>query len=148
MIVTASTGRLARVWPPTSRWWQPVPGHAISAPPTADELASLQSELTALRPDILLVALGSPKQEEVIAALRPHLPATWMVGVGASLSFAAGELDRAPVWMRRAGLEWLHRLAQEPSRLARRYLIEDLPFALRLFSAALKTRTRTRNPSR
>ena len=120
----------------------------ISAPPTADELASLQSELTALRPDILLVALGSPKQEEVIAALRPHLPATWMVGVGASLSFAAGELDRAPVWMRRAGLEWLHRLAQEPSRLARRYLIEDLPFALRLFSAALKTRTRTRNPSR
>jgi len=92
--------------------------------------------------------MGSPKQEEVIAALRPYLPATWMVGVGVSFSFVAGKLAQAPVWMQRAGLEWLHRLAQEPRRLARRYLIEDLPFALRLFSTAFKTRVRARKPSR
>jgi len=121
---------------------------AISSPPTADEVAHLQAELVALQPHILLVALGSPKQEELIAELRPHLPATWMMGVGVSLSFVAGELGRAPVWMRRAGLEWLHRLAQEPGRLARRYLLNDLPFSLRLFSAALTARLRAREPSR
>ena len=120
---------------------------AISSPPAADEVAHLQSELVALQPHILLVALGSPKQELVIAGLRRHLPTAWMMGVGASLSFVAGELARAPVWMQRAGLEFLHRLAQEPGRLARRYLVEDLPFALRLFLAVLKARLRTRRPS-
>jgi N-acetylglucosaminyldiphosphoundecaprenol N-acetyl-beta-D-mannosaminyltransferase len=120
---------------------------SISSPPTADELAILRSELTALHPHLLLVALGSPKQEDVIANLRPHLPSTWMVGVGVSLSFVAGERGRAPAWMRRAGLEWLHRLAQEPGRLTRRYLLDDLPFALRLFPAALKARLRTRRQS-
>ena len=120
---------------------------AISSPPTADEVAHLQSELVALQPHILLVALGSPKQEQVIAGLRQHLPTTWMMGVGASLSFVAGELARAPVWMQRAGLEFLHRLAQEPGRLARRYLVEDLPFALRLLPAALSARLRARRSS-
>ena len=120
---------------------------AISSPPTADEVAHLQTELAALQPHILLVALGSPKQEELIARLRPHLPATWMMGVGVSLSFVAGELDRAPAWMQRTGLEFLHRLAQEPGRLARRYLVEDLPFALHLFPATLKTRLGARRPA-
>jgi N-acetylglucosaminyldiphosphoundecaprenol N-acetyl-beta-D-mannosaminyltransferase len=113
----------------------------------ADEVARLRSELVALKPHILLVALGSPKQEELIVRLRPHLPTTWMMGVGVSLSFVAGELGRAPVWMRRAGLEWMHRLAQEPGRLVRRYLVEDLPFALRLFSAVLMARLRARRSS-
>ena len=121
---------------------------AISSPPTADEVARLQSELGALQPHILLVALGSPKQEQLIAGLRPHLSTTWMMGVGAGLSFVAGELARAPVWMQQAGLEFLHRLAQEPGRLARRYLAQDLPFALRLFPAALKARLRARRPTR
>jgi N-acetylglucosaminyldiphosphoundecaprenol N-acetyl-beta-D-mannosaminyltransferase len=111
-------------------------------------VAHLQTELAALQPHILLVALGSPKQEELIARLRPHLPATWMMGVGVSLSFVAGELDRAPAWMQRTGLEFLHRLAQEPGRLARRYLVEDLPFALHLFPATLKTRLGARRPAR
>jgi N-acetylglucosaminyldiphosphoundecaprenol N-acetyl-beta-D-mannosaminyltransferase len=121
---------------------------AISSPPTADEVARLQAELAALKPHILLVALGSPKQEELIAGLRPHLPTTWMMGIGVSLSFVARELGRAPAWMGRAGLEWLHRLAQEPGRLARRYLVDDLPFALRLFPTAFKARLRVRRSSR
>ena len=120
---------------------------AISSPPTADEVALLQTELAALQPHILLVALGSPKQEELIAELHPHLPTTWMMGVGVSLSFVSGELGRAPAWMGQAGLEWLHRLAQEPGRLARRYLVEDLPFALRLLPAALSARLRARRSS-
>jgi N-acetylglucosaminyldiphosphoundecaprenol N-acetyl-beta-D-mannosaminyltransferase len=113
---------------------------AFSTPPAPDEIAPVREELVALRPDLLLVALGSPKQEQIIAALRPWLPATWMVGVGISLSFVAGEIRRAPRWMQRAGLEWVHRMAQEPGRLARRYLLEDVPFALRLLPSALLAR--------
>jgi N-acetylglucosaminyldiphosphoundecaprenol N-acetyl-beta-D-mannosaminyltransferase len=95
-----------------------------------------------LGPDILLVGLGSPKQEQLIRALRPLLPRTWMIGVGVSFSFLAGEIRRAPLWLQALGLEWVHRLLQEPRRLAKRYLVEDLPFAFRLFASALATRMR------
>jgi len=116
----------------------------LSSPPTAMELQPLQSELARLRPDLVLVALGTPKQEQVIAALRAAAPWAWMMGVGGSLDFLAGRIARAPEWMQRHGLEWAHRLAQEPRRLARRYLIDDLPFTLRLFVDA--TRARGRRP--
>jgi N-acetylglucosaminyldiphosphoundecaprenol N-acetyl-beta-D-mannosaminyltransferase len=92
-----------------------------------------------------LVGLGSPKQEQVIRALREHLPATWMIGVGVSFSFMAGDLKRAPAWMRKAGVEWIHRMLQDPRRLVRRYLFEDLPFALRLFPHAFLSRMRRRS---
>jgi N-acetylglucosaminyldiphosphoundecaprenol N-acetyl-beta-D-mannosaminyltransferase len=114
----------------------------IGSPPTGEEVRRLADELVPLRPDILLVGLGSPKQEEIIRALRPLLPRTWMIGVGASFSFLAGEIRRAPVWLQTLGLEWMHRMLQEPRRLARRYLLQDLPFAFRLFASALITRVR------
>jgi len=112
----------------------------IASPPAQGEIAQVLAELTSVRPDILLVGLGSPKQEYLIRALRPHLPATWMIGVGVSFSFVAGEIKRAPRWMRKAGVEWVHRMAQEPHRLAKRYLVHDLPFAARLFAHALVMR--------
>jgi N-acetylglucosaminyldiphosphoundecaprenol N-acetyl-beta-D-mannosaminyltransferase len=112
----------------------------IASPPADHEMAQVAAELVAARPDILLVGLGSPKQEQLIRALRPHLPATWMIGVGISFSFVAGEIKRAPVWMRKSGVEWLHRMAQEPRRLVKRYLVQDLPFAVRLFAHALVVR--------
>ena len=90
------------------------------------------ADLARAKPDLVYVALGAPKQEHVIARLRSHLPAAWWIGVGISLSFAGGLRRRAPVWMQRVGLEWLHRVFQEPRRLARRYFADDLPFALRL----------------
>lgn len=93
---------------------------------------------------IVYVALGFPKQEQLTARLAPRLSDVWFLGCGISLSFIAGEVRRAPRWMRVAGLEWAHRLAQEPRRLASRYLIRDLPFALRLFGSALWTRLRRR----
>lgn len=110
--------------------------------PNSSELAGTLDALQAARPDLLLVGLGSPKQERVIHALRAHFPSMWMVGVGISFSFAAGQIARAPEWMRKSGLEWVHRLAQEPKRLARRYLVEDLPFAAELFARVLWTRAR------
>lgn len=97
-------------------------------------LRALTEMLERARPDIVYVALGSPKQERLIADLRPILPAAWWLGIGISFSFLTGDVRRAPAWMRRAGLEWVHRLGQEPRRLARRYLVDGLPFAAVLFT--------------
>lgn len=80
------------------------------------------------KPDILLVGLGSPKQENWIAANKDACGAKLSIGVGVTFSFIAGHVKRAPRWMQRLGLEWLHRLMQEPGRLWRRYLIEDTAF--------------------
>ncbi len=74
------------------------------------------------RPDILLVAFGNPKQEEWIAMHRNRLKVPVCIGVGGSLDFLSGNVRRAPQWMQRGGLEWLHRMFQEPKRLAARYL--------------------------
>lgn len=95
---------------------------------------SIGERLQAERPDIVLVALGSPKQERLISVLRHRLPGAWFLGVGITFSFVSGEVRRAPRWMRRVGLEWIHRLAQEPRRLAKRYLVHGIPFALRLLA--------------
>lgn len=102
-----------------------------------DALASLEARLVAARPDILYVALGSPKQERLIVRLRAALPSTWFLGIGISFSFVTGEVRRAPRWMQKSGLEWVHRLVQEPRRLGRRYLIDGLPFAVRLMARSL-----------
>jgi len=102
--------------------------------------AEIERSLTASRPDIVFVALGMPKQEQLIAALGGSLPATWWIGVGAAFSFAARVRRRAPALMRRGGLEWLFRLCQEPRRLAGRYLLHDLPFAFALLLRAAWSR--------
>jgi N-acetylglucosaminyldiphosphoundecaprenol N-acetyl-beta-D-mannosaminyltransferase len=117
----------------------------ISLAPTPEELASVQSALESARPDLVYVALGAPKEERLISSLRASLTGLWWIGVGVSLSFMSGEIRRAPGWMQTAGLEWLHRLAQEPRRLARRYLLDDLPFAVRLLATSWRAR---RAPSR
>jgi N-acetylglucosaminyldiphosphoundecaprenol N-acetyl-beta-D-mannosaminyltransferase len=103
-------------------------------------------DLAAARPDIVFAALGSPKQERLIARLRPLLPKAWWLGVGISLSYVCDHVRRAPPLVRALGLEWLYRLLQEPGRLAKRYLLEDLPFALRLFGAAIAGRVRGGRP--
>lgn len=79
-------------------------------------------------PDILCVALGHPKQEYWIDAYRDKLDVPVLVGVGGSLDFIAGTKARAPVWIREIGLEWLHRLATEPRRLAKRYARDFVQF--------------------
>ncbi len=87
------------------------------------------------RPDILFLGLGSPKQENWIVRNRFACGARLSIGVGVSFSFYCGDIVRAPLWMQKAGLEWLHRMVQEPRRLARRYLIDDRLF-LSLFARA------------
>ncbi|BFU46956.1 WecB/TagA/CpsF family glycosyltransferase [Krasilnikovia sp. MM14-A1004] len=90
------------------------------------------------QPDLVLVGLGFPKQEQVISRLRPDLPQTWFVGCGAAVNFVAGDVRRAPRWMQRTGLEWAHRLGTEPRRLARRYLRQGAPYALRLLAVSAR----------
>ncbi|GLW31390.1 hypothetical protein Areg01_43300 [Actinoplanes regularis] len=104
----------------------------------ADEAtyAEVCSQVIDAEPDLVFVGLGFPKQELVIERLRRHLPSTWFVGCGAAVNFVAGDVHRAPRWMQRSGLEWAHRLSVEPRRLARRYLREDAPYALRLLARA------------
>jgi N-acetylglucosaminyldiphosphoundecaprenol N-acetyl-beta-D-mannosaminyltransferase len=89
-------------------------------------------QIAAAQPDLVFVGLGFPKQEVVVNRLRAYLPHAWFLGCGAAVNFVAGDVDRAPRWMQRSGLEWAHRLGTEPRRLAGRYLGRDAPYALRL----------------
>jgi exopolysaccharide biosynthesis WecB/TagA/CpsF family protein len=82
--------------------------------------------------DILLVAMGNPKQEQWIEANVTSEHATIAIGVGALFDFLADEVVRAPVWIQRARLEWLFRLAQEPKRLFRRYVLGNPLFLARV----------------
>ena len=92
------------------------------------------------KPDFIFAGLGFPRQERVISDLRRELPETWFLGCGAAIGFVAGQNRRAPSWMQRSGLEWAHRLAQEPGRLAGRYLAHDAPYAMRLLATAAARR--------
>lgn len=86
----------------------------------------LEAELRAIRdasPDVVWVGLSTPRQERWMHRHRHALPGMTLIGVGAAFDFHAGTVRRAPRWMRRATLEWLHRLLSEPRRLWRRYLV-------------------------
>lgn len=104
------------------------------------EQAHIQSILRAARPDILLVGLGAPKQEKWIAANKARLGIPVSIGVGGSFEMASGTVRRAPLWMQHAGMEWVYRLFQEPTRLWRRYFLKDVPFLAKLTTRALLAR--------
>jgi len=80
-------------------------------------------------PDVLAIGLGAPKQELWIAAHHRELQFGVALCIGAAIDFAAGAVERAPRWMQEGGLEWFWRLAQEPRRLWKRYLVDDMAFA-------------------
>lgn len=109
-----------------------------------EQMRRIREALERARPDLVLVALGSPKQERLICELSSIgvLPQAWWFGVGITLSFLCDDVKRAPRWMQRTGLEWVHRLLQEPRRLAKRYLLEGIPFALGLLAGAWLSRFR------
>lgn len=98
---------------------------------TDAETPELIARIRASTPDLVLVGMGHPRQEIWCAAHHRELGAITMA-VGAYLDFLAGEVRRAPYWVRRARCEWMFRLVQEPRRLARRYLIGNMRFLARL----------------
>lgn len=95
----------------------------------AERRAATLAEVKAAKPDLVLVALGAPKQELWSDAVAKELRPAVLIGVGASLDFLAGVVQRAPAWMSDNGLEWLYRLGQEPKRMWKRYLLRDPKFA-------------------
>jgi len=106
----------------------------VECPPfrklSSEEEQEQIERIRAARADILFVAFGQPKGEFWIAERLERLGVPVSVQVGASLDFVAGRVRRSPTWMRKTGLEWLYRLAQEPRRLARRYL-DNILFLVR-----------------
>ena len=106
----------------------PLPGFERSRQ-RVDETAR---EAARLRPDIVFLGLPLIKQLVMARQLKRRLPRAWIIGVGVSFSFVSGDIRRAPTWAQHAGLEWVHRLAQEPRRLFRRYVVEGIPFAIHL----------------
>jgi len=100
--------------------------------PTSDEDEATVAMINAARPDLVWVGLGTPKQERWMASHVDRLHAPVLLGVGAAFDFNSGLLPRAPVWMQKAGLEWLHRLRTEPRRLWKRYLRNNPAFVVRV----------------
>jgi exopolysaccharide biosynthesis WecB/TagA/CpsF family protein len=109
-----------------------------SSPQDQDDLVAA---LAAATPNLILLALGCPKQEILAHRIADRVRPAVCIGVGAGLDFVAGTKPRAPRWMSNIGLEWLHRLVHEPRRLWRRYLVEDPKFCLILLRD-LRTRHR------
>ncbi len=91
-----------------------------------DELRKIIDMVKEAKPHILVVGLGTPKQEKFIYRYREKLGVPVSLGLGASLDFEAGNVKRAPKWMREHGLEWFYRMCKEPGRLAKRYIKDGI----------------------
>ena len=105
------------------------------------ELSDLQQRVRQTQPDFFWVGLSTPKQERFMARHMSILPeAKIFIGVGAAFDLLTGRVRQAPPSMQRVGLEWLFRLAQEPKRLARRYLVNNPLFIVRAAAQLLGLR--------
>jgi N-acetylglucosaminyldiphosphoundecaprenol N-acetyl-beta-D-mannosaminyltransferase len=102
-------------------------------PLLANEQADLEDLVVRLKPDVIWVGLSTPKQERFMSEFISRLPCGVMIGVGAAFDIHTGRLKDAPDWVKSAGLQWLHRLWQEPSRLWKRYLVNNACFLWRIF---------------
>ncbi|MEZ6096477.1 MAG: WecB/TagA/CpsF family glycosyltransferase [Pirellulaceae bacterium] len=106
--------------------WPGVEVVGVYSPPMGFEKSDDENELILGRliltkPDLLVVGLGAPKQELWVQRFADQLPCRAALCVGATIDFLAGEKRRAPRWMQRMGVEWLHRMLSEPRRLVKRY---------------------------
>ena len=90
-----------------------------------DEISEIIKIIRKVKPDILAVGLGAPKQEKFIYKYRCDLNVPISLAIGASIDFEAGNIKRAPKCMQNLGLEWLYRLFKEPKRMFKRYILDD-----------------------
>ena len=97
--------------------------------PTGDEGLEALRRVNEVRPGIVFVCLGMPKQERWAFAHKDNMQAGVVMCVGAAMEFALGFKSRAPLWMQKIGMEWFWRLASEPRRLWRRYIVQGSKFA-------------------
>ena len=114
------------------------------------EMEKIDDLLTQEDPDIVFVSIGALRQERLATRLALAHPGRWFLCCGAALDIVAGDVPRAHPAVQRLGVEWVHRLAHEPGRLARRYLIDDLPYASGMLFRSVLHRARSlseRTPS-
>lgn len=109
-------------------------------PPSEDR--PVAEEIAACSPDMLFVAISSPRKEHFLGSYREVLNVPFVMGVGGAIDVVAGLTRRAPRLMQRLGLEWLYRLLQEPRRLFRRYLTTNIAFLVLTARTALRARLR------
>lgn len=107
------------------------------------EMAALARRITASGAAIVWIGLSSPKQEWLMAQLAPRLRGGVLIGVGAAFDFLSGRKAQAPRWLQRTGFEWLFRLATEPRRLWRRYLVNNSVFLALAARQLLRGKQRT-----
>jgi N-acetylglucosaminyldiphosphoundecaprenol N-acetyl-beta-D-mannosaminyltransferase len=112
-------------------------------PLNPQEEAKLCAQVAAVKPDFFWVGLSTPKQERFMAQNLLKLDTKVMLGVGAAFDFHTGRLTDAPAWMKRAGLQWLHRLWLEPRRLWKRYLLNNPIFLARFGHQLLYNKIRS-----
>jgi len=110
---------------------------------TAEEDQADVERINASGAGTVWVSLGCPKQEQWMAAHKNRINAV-MIGVGAAFDYHAGTMQRAPLWMQRSGLEWLHRLVSEPGRLWQRYLVTNTIFVFGAFYQLAFQRARSK----
>ncbi len=111
--------------------------HGYFAPQREDQVVE---QINDAKPDMLFLAMGSPHKEFWLDRNWERLDVGFAMGVGGSIDVIAGRYPRAPRWMQRAGLEWLHRLALEPRRMWRRYLVGNTNFLRILLSHMVRRR--------
>jgi N-acetylglucosaminyldiphosphoundecaprenol N-acetyl-beta-D-mannosaminyltransferase len=116
----------------------------VESPPFRDisteEDEALVQRINAVTPDVVWVGLGSPKQELWAADHQDRLSTSLILPVGAAFDFHSGRLQRAPTWIQRFGLEWFFRLAMEPRRLFKRYLVTNFKFVVLVIREELSRR--------
>ena len=113
-----------------------------------DEESELLRDVQNAKPDILWVGLSTPKQEYFMAEYVKRLHVPLLIGVGAAFDFHTGRIREAPAWIKRAGLQWLHRLLQDPRRLWKRYLVNNPLFLCRIALQLLKLRSHEHQSAR
>jgi N-acetylglucosaminyldiphosphoundecaprenol N-acetyl-beta-D-mannosaminyltransferase len=111
-----------------------------------EEEASVVDAIATARPDILFVAISSPKKEQFLNRHQHRMRVPFAMGVGGTFDVAVGKVSRAPLWMRNAGLEWLHRFLQEPRRMFKRYFVDDTWFFWMVIRE-IATRHKSRQPA-
>jgi N-acetylglucosaminyldiphosphoundecaprenol N-acetyl-beta-D-mannosaminyltransferase len=125
-LLGAATGVAARAAARMKQQWPNVETVGVYSPPLgfendAEESNYILGRIALCRPDVVVVGLGAPKQERWVHQHRQQIRANLALCVGATIDFLAGEKKRAPVWMQRSGIEWIHRMCSEPQRLVKRY---------------------------
>ena len=110
-----------------------------------EEERELKEKVSDTKPDFFWVGLSTPKQESFMAASLPYLDTKVMIGVGAAFDIHTGRISDAPAWIKKIGMQWMHRLCQEPRRLWKRYLYNNPVFIFKIIQQLLRDRLRRTN---